>query len=158
MVTDVPCSWSCMTAGTAVPYRTQSFWWLHPEPCAYHVIDKNTEAQTRNELDFLAQWTGKRTGKGLAYQAEELVRKRSAVTRVHWGSLVELLFTENIRPLRAVCQIMARHITYVISEMWSNCLPARAMKCIPRGAGGLFVYHFSFCGRLIFFFFWEREI
>ena len=32
------------------------------------------------------------------------------------------------------------------------------MKCIPWQAGGLFVYHFLFCGRLIFFFFFfERE-
>ena len=92
MVTDVPCSWSCMTAGTAVPYRTQSFWWLHPEPCAYHVIDKCTEAGTRNELDFLAQWTGKKTGKGLAYQGRGIGKKAFSCDKGPLGLCCEVAF------------------------------------------------------------------
>ena len=83
---------SCMTAGTAVPYRTQSFWWLHPEPCAYHVIDKCTEAGTRNELDFLAQWTGKKTGKGLAYQGRGIGKKAFSCDKGPLGLCCEVAF------------------------------------------------------------------
>lgn len=156
-VTDVPCC-SCMRAGTAIPFETQSFWWMHPEPCAYHAVDKNTAAWTRKELDFPAQWSKagarKRIQKGLAYQGRGISKKAFSPDNGQGGR--ELLFTD-YRLLRAEWLITASHIKYVISEMWSNRLSARAMKQIPQGAGGRFCFPFWFCSRLIFFFLFERE-